>query len=170
MRFSTFHKPTHQSGFRWLILISRTWAETIFRFPTEKSKNRCSFSETVLFPWYIDLEVICSRGHYYKLEELWGTIGLYTRVSKNFFLYKATEIQRLREYNSIIYCIGNANTITSFLSFFFFLLFSTVFSWKSRIISHAYRSRVTMFRHRYPIHSFQPKVKVNTSYFSLSFS
>lgn len=165
MRFSTVHKPTHQSGFRWLILISRTWAETIYRFPSEKSKNGCSFSEIILFPWYIDLEVICSRGHYYKLKDLWGTIRLYTRV--RIFLYKATEVQRLTEYNRITYCIGNANTITSL---FFFLLFSIVFNWKSRFIRHAYRSKVTTFRHWHLIHSFQPKVKVNTSYFSLSFS
>ena len=121
--FLTVHKPTHQSGFRWLTLISRTWAETIYRFPSEKSKNGCSFSEIVLFPWYIDLEVICSRGHYYKLKELWGTIRLYMRV--RIFLYKATEVQRLTEYNSITYRIGNANTITSFF-FFYFLVQSSI--------------------------------------------
>lgn len=55
MCFSTFHKSIHQGGFRGLILTSRTWAETICRFPSEKSKNGCSFSEIILFPCCIDL-------------------------------------------------------------------------------------------------------------------
>ena len=40
-------------------------------------------------------------------------------------MYKATEVQRLTEYNSITYCIGNANTITSFF-FFYFLVQSSI--------------------------------------------
>ena len=41
-------------------------------------------------------------------------------------MYKATEVQRLTEYNSITYCIGNANTITSLFFFFYFLVQSSI--------------------------------------------